>query len=62
MEFKDNVKKLRKEYEVAYSKGKVDKALAALEQLFEMEDWQGTRLLIVRWKQHVGSSPIGEIA
>lgn len=40
------ISKLRKEYEVAYSKGKVDKALAALEQLFEMEDWQGTRLLL----------------
>lgn len=40
------ISKLKKEYEAAYSKGKVDKALAALEQLFEMEDWQGTKLLL----------------
>lgn len=40
------ISKLKKEYEAAYSNRKVDKALAALEKLFEMEDWQGTKLLL----------------
>lgn len=40
------IMKLKNEYKTAYSKGKVDKALAALEQLFVMEDWQGTSFLL----------------